>query len=247
MRRDAAKLIAEEERHGSSNRSKKYSCRLNPHLDYDDDFDYGPTRVSSSSRRQYGWNAKEFGDFLSPLEGFLNKNVGQQFDDVYSEFCAAVDPRSLDGHHIRTHFRSYLKYQFYVDDCGFLQKQKYDSYRNTWSDPKGKERIVDSIPVNDSLHFKKINGCWFVSEYRENDPDANVLELVRYEAGKGVYEKVRAGDQKNFKPRTLLRYRQLSKKEIREMKKLYWHRGTNVKWLERLRDTYRPLANYIQL
>lgn len=46
---------------------------------------------------------KEFSDHQNPIEGWLRKNVGRPWDDVFSEACAIA---SLDGtvrRHLRTH------------------------------------------------------------------------------------------------------------------------------------------------
>jgi hypothetical protein len=43
---------------------------------------------------RWGWS---FGDHISPLRGFLRKNVGRPWDKVYSEFCEHADPRGVRG------------------------------------------------------------------------------------------------------------------------------------------------------
>lgn len=104
MRPDLAKLTTEKERRGSSGYSKKYGGKVR--IVHDDEHDYeeefGGFR-SSSRRRAYGWNCKEFSDVLAPLRGALRKNVGRPWDKVYSEFCEVLDRRSLSGIHIFSH------------------------------------------------------------------------------------------------------------------------------------------------
>jgi hypothetical protein len=75
-----------------------------------------------------------FGDRLSPLFRWLESNCGRPWDDVYSEFCAVTDRRSIRGHHLWTHLdgyvdwgQSHLPYKsswFYVNDEGLLTQRK---------------------------------------------------------------------------------------------------------------------------
>jgi hypothetical protein len=42
-------------------------------------------------------------DRLAPLRRFLEKRLGQSWDDVWSEICSANDGRSVAGYHLRLH------------------------------------------------------------------------------------------------------------------------------------------------
>lgn len=57
-------------------------------------YDSGPSRVSISRRRAYGWDCKRHNDNTNPLQRFLCKNVGRLWNDVFSEICAIADHRS---------------------------------------------------------------------------------------------------------------------------------------------------------
>src|SRR5579872_2309186 len=98
MRDDMAKVVTERPRRGHAERSKKWGCRLNP-KDCDLD-DYGARRAPIASRRQYGWNSKEFSDLLGPLRRYLHAQVGRPWDKVWSEITETLDNRSLTGQHI---------------------------------------------------------------------------------------------------------------------------------------------------
>src|SRR5262249_35468799 len=91
LRSDMHKVVTERPRHGHRNRSQKWGGRVAE--DYD-----GRTFVSSARRRQYGWYAKEFSDFLAPLRRYLRAQVGRPWDKVYSEIRKAV-PNGLHGDH----------------------------------------------------------------------------------------------------------------------------------------------------
>jgi len=76
----------------------------------------------------------ELGDRLSPLYRWLESNCGRPWDDVYSEFCAVTDRRSIRGHHLWTHLDGYVNWgqhypiwwrrwtSFYMDEEGILQQ-----------------------------------------------------------------------------------------------------------------------------
>lgn len=95
MRPDIAH-ISNMSHHGSTRTSKKYGGRVrhvpDPNHLYENEF--GGRRNAS---RRRGWmNINS-----SPIVGFLNKNLGRPWDDVYSEFCAVNDSRTLLGREMR--------------------------------------------------------------------------------------------------------------------------------------------------
>lgn len=104
-----SKLLTEQERAGSRNPSRKWGGRVkynpDPEFDYEDEI----TRVSMSRHgMQYGWNGKSLTDVLSPLYGYLEKNVGRHWDDVYSELSKGLDRRSVSGLHVFSHLWDYV-------------------------------------------------------------------------------------------------------------------------------------------
>lgn len=111
MKEYFSKLLTEQERAGSKNRSVKWGRRLK----YDPDSEYEdqpPSRVSSGRHKQemYGRvESKNLTDVLNPLKGFLRKNVGRKWDDVYSELCQGLDRRSVSGLHVFTHLWQYVE------------------------------------------------------------------------------------------------------------------------------------------
>lgn len=158
MRDDIAKLLCERQRIGSRSKSLKTGMKLDPRIDYDDDFDSGPSRHSTSRRRQHGWNSKELNENLRPLYQFLDKSVGRKWDDVYSEICANLNPtKAIDYHvfqhlgwHVDLHRHGRHDHRYYgglyVDDSGILCKAPHRRY----------ERPV--APVT-SLHW--YDNVWF--------------------------------------------------------------------------------------
>jgi len=50
--------------------------------------------------RKNPWSGEKFTDHLSPLYGYLRKNAGRAWNDVYSDLAAQFDVRSLAGYHV---------------------------------------------------------------------------------------------------------------------------------------------------
>ncbi len=103
MKSSMMKLLCERERIGHKNLSAKTGKKLNPNVDYGDDFDSGSNRHPISRNKQYGYDAKQFNENLNPLEGFLRKSVGKLWNDVYSELLQGIDKRKVIGQHVLTH------------------------------------------------------------------------------------------------------------------------------------------------
>jgi hypothetical protein len=109
MKHDMMKLICERERIGHTSPSLKTGKRLDPNLDYSDDFDSGPSRLSTSRKKAYGYKCKELNENLNPLERFLETAVGRLWDDVYSEIRANIDVRKAIGLHVMTHLWHFVE------------------------------------------------------------------------------------------------------------------------------------------
>lgn len=116
MRKDMAKVVTERPRRGHGNTSKKWGRRLH-RSEYELD-DHGPTRVRISRRGQYGWNCKSFSDLLGPLRGYLKKQAGRHWDDVWSELSAVLDKRSITGQHIFDHIDGEVQRNCFIGKDG---------------------------------------------------------------------------------------------------------------------------------
>lgn len=102
MRHDMGKVITERERGGSSAKSAKdgVSVKWGGH---DADYDDQPKRGKISRYSQYGYSHKEFTDVLSPLHGFIRKQVGRPWDKIYSEMCQILDKGKVTHKHVFDH------------------------------------------------------------------------------------------------------------------------------------------------
>lgn len=105
MRDDIEKVICERPRLGGHYvRKKSHRRRLN-RIDGETE----PKGESMHRRRLYGWQAKEFSDFLEPLKGFLAKSVGRPWSKVYAEMAALLPRDTTTGRHVWQHVRSYVE------------------------------------------------------------------------------------------------------------------------------------------
>lgn len=126
MRKDMNKLLCEQERRRSWD---KYHNYRNVNRDdvveiSDDDLELaavGTTnarRESMKARYDYGYNRRDFSENLNPLYGFVRKNAGRRWDDVYSELCQAFDMRSVINQHILIHLFQYVEKETRIGDDG---------------------------------------------------------------------------------------------------------------------------------
>jgi hypothetical protein len=185
VRRDLAKCTTERPRHGRSRAiTKKYGGRVkvNPDREHDYPDEYGGFR-SSSRKRQI--NAKGFPDFLSPLRGAIRKSVGRPWDDVFGEFCEALDRRGLSGYHIWTHLMWEVETNTFLgEDGGVYGQSILPVFSGRWSKVEGfyvhpltglllykepkrfrrmKNKLKHDIPVpgNEPQVYRRIDGLWF--------------------------------------------------------------------------------------
>lgn len=221
MKEYFSKLLTEQERAGSKNRSVKWSGRLkyDPDSDYDDQINY----VSMSRHgRQYGWNGKSLTDVLSPLRGYLRKNVGRKWDDVYSELCRGLDRRSVSGLHVFTHLWQYVEKNTVMIDgnvcyvgTGFREKGYVpieESYRYEQFYVHPEDGILCAAPIR-SYRARRNH------QFRQKE-DENVIEIglgKAYRKMEGIwyYTEYAKVDKYDGYHGIILKKRQLNKKELR--------------------------------
>ena len=222
------KVVVERERHGSTQRNRKWGQRLAfvPDADYDDQ----PKFVSSSRGRQYGHHHKWFSDVLGPLEGFLRGNLGRPWDKVFSELRQGLDVRKVTGRHIFEHLewmvetdcwigadrKVYAPSQgwevsgFYVHPrTGLLCFKQIPSARE-----RKKQRLlrqeIDEIRFDCARSFKLIDGQWYFVLYE-------TVEMTRYEPAHSMWDVVQRRQVQLIwgRNRVAVRKRQCNREEIR--------------------------------
>jgi hypothetical protein len=156
--------------------------KVNPDREHDYPDEYGGFH-SSSRKRQI--NAKGFADFLSPLRGAIRKNVGRPWDNVFSEFCDALDRRGLSGYHIWTHLMWEVETNTFLGEDGEVYGQsvlpvfsgRFAKVEGFYVHPltrlllykepkrfrrmKNKPKLEIPVPGNEPHVYRRIDGLWF--------------------------------------------------------------------------------------
>jgi hypothetical protein len=185
------KVVTERPRRGHSNPSRKWGGRV-PEV-YE-----GQTFISSARRRQYGWNSKEFSDFLSPLRRYLRGQVGRPWDKVYSEIRKAV-PNGMHGDHIWLHIKTEVEINCFERDGRIFARPRYFPrevevsglyvhprtlllcYKETPVKPlKKRTSYVHRIHIAENEEYRRINGLWYYQKFTRLDVSGPpVLQLVQ--------------------------------------------------------------------
>lgn len=148
MRRDHHKLICEKERRGNYNfhdirHMKNETLNDDWYMDDIEEDDelivHSNQKTSMTKPYRSRWIDKEFSDNSNPIRGFVRKNVGRKWDDVFSEFCDIYDQRSVLTKHLFQHLKQYVERKLQIVDgklgtyskwCGFqsLESGWFDYY-----------------------------------------------------------------------------------------------------------------------
>lgn len=232
MREHFSKLLTEQERSNSGAKSAKWGRRLK--YDPDSDYEDEPRRVSSSRRQQERWTGedKSLTDVLSPLRGYLRKNVGRKWDDVYGELCGALDRRSVSGLHVFQHLRDYVDTncwigektgkvytdgargttqpdEFYVHPWTGLLCEVPRTKRRWWYHDRPKEPVTE-IHLEPGKSYKQIEGIWYYTEWTK-------VKLYRYRETHWP-RKDQYRYWESYEDQVFQKKRQLNKKELKSLK-----------------------------
>lgn len=236
MKPHFSKLLTEKERAGSSLPSEKWSKRLkyDPYSDYEKELNRVPMSRTSWINAA-GWDEqKALTDVLSPLKGYLRKNIGKHWDKVWSELCSNLDRRSVTGRHVFEHLFQYVSVKCWQDEdgkiyelgrvgyggdhktpisdyyvhpkTGILYKRvEYESNRSYRKRQKAEEPIT-KLNWPDGSYAEPIEGVWyFFKIYYE---DVYVPAMKRYDGSiRAAYHKQEARFEKL----------QLNKKELKTL------------------------------
>lgn len=137
MRKDMSKKLVDTRRLGNGRNSKNMRYRRERLIleEYEDEEGNIITDIADSvihshktGIRDQSWSRKEFGENLNPLWRYLQSQLNNDWDEIYSDICEHMDRRSAVGGHIFEHLWGYVV-------------------------PKNKVRIIDNIPYK--LHAYK--------------------------------------------------------------------------------------------
>ena len=134
MRDDMAKVVTERPRHGHGNKSHKTTGQRIRRYDPDQEYDQ-PTRLPVARSRQYGYDAKEFSDLISPLKRYLRSCIGRPWSKVHSELSRTLDRRGVSGSHIWDHVMLEIEVDCYIGDEGLAYANNRRYVVRTWERP----------------------------------------------------------------------------------------------------------------
>jgi hypothetical protein len=239
MREDMHKVIVERPRYGHSHASAKTRLRIR---DYDPDkaYDY-PSRISTARRHLYGYAAKSFNDFLSPVRRFLQKRVGTPWNAVYSELVRGLDRRKVTGRHVLQHVELMVERNCYFDVAGQPRAKRGDRpVTGLYVDPRDgalrkaiavsktqRDRPPSRVRVDALTQFERINGIWYLHISEFLDP----REVIRYDWDplKRVYTDVRREDIPGVARTHRVRTKQANKRELKLLHALLTKRVSNLR------------------
>ncbi len=174
MRKDMAKKLVETHRTPPGITYKETRTTGNDSRFYEE----APKRERMMQR--YGYKTKEFGENFPPLLGYLRKNCGRKWNDVYSELCTSLKGGGTVIEHVKVHlFRDFLVEKpqwidgkphtqhwwsgwaelsegtFYVDKKGILKVVPESSKK------RKKKKDCDFLFVSPQKQYRRINDVWF--------------------------------------------------------------------------------------
>ena len=139
--RNLARTVVEGGRAGYSKWERKARNRSNRRLRFDAEGDI----VAGKPRRASG---RGFADRLSPLRRWIEAQVGRGWNNVYREFCARIDRRTLKGWHLEDHLLGEVQSmdrpwgRFFVDPQGILRRIPRNRARQAPVPPCTRERAL---------------------------------------------------------------------------------------------------------
>jgi hypothetical protein len=212
------KLICERQRRGSKNKYHDYrhvkGIAMNDNVfleDFEeDDITMVAPKIIEPMDRIYRqrWANKEFSDFTSPIKGFIHKNLGRKWDDVFSEFCAQYDQRAIINKHLFLHLKQNVcrkvfevngelqvrdQYrvstlekayeQFYVDPRDGILKENKDYvhwkvHRRNYNNKAQIERNKTIRVIDKFTECHLINNIWFKIKFIEREGYMKLHERV---------------------------------------------------------------------
>lgn len=253
MRNDMHKVIIDTHRRGGSwgkkNKGKNASIEELPNKE-------------GMKERWYG-GTKALGDRLNPLNRWLDKQVGRNWDDVYSEICKTNDKRSMSQSHLIDHIERHMveRHIEYIngkayDKNGFSWGGKWSElsdgdlyvcpetgkllkYKSKRSRPKFDINKIDRLVNQDDETecFVKIKGLWYFSDYSQNQH----LEGYRNPYSGQIRYRYAYGNKYggydslfNNSYYVMVHKEQLSKKELKKLRVL----------LDKMQKTYKKSVFY---
>jgi len=195
MREDMATVVTERPRAGLRFKApkglkKQYERELRDECE--------SKREKIRQKWQVGYEGKQFTDVLGPIYGYILKQVGRRWDDVYSEICKNLPNNSLNTSHVRGHIEDFVEvkvilidgvpydtrgvspisnygrwpFAFYVHPVtNILCKLKQEKGRYRW---KKKAKVGIDVPGEPLQQYHFIDDVWYIltlKPVKENPDD----------------------------------------------------------------------------
>lgn len=149
MRDDYDKIICERPRLYAS---KTYKHVRRSTVAKDDE--YSNLSNKESMRRPYGYERKQFNDYLNPLYRWLDKQVGRPWDKVQSDLHQMLDSRKTTDQHVWDHVKREVQERVIKEDGKVLVLNEYiGAYEKLRS---GKLYVWNGILKKNKLSAKKV-------------------------------------------------------------------------------------------
>ncbi|MDZ7991639.1 MAG: hypothetical protein RM022_029365 [Nostoc sp. EfeVER01] len=177
--------------------------------------------------------SKYLSDHLGPLRRFLRSQVGQPWNEVYSQLCQRLDPSTMAGQHVIDHVWDYVERYVEIIDGGFYSKpyqgygnQLDTSYRDRFyihpetgilcavekipRKQKQKQEQTDILIIDNYHQYQKLNEIWYLITF-EDIPPVHTHYVMDAVKGKINYSAATYRGQTIY----AVRKQQCNKKEIR--------------------------------
>lgn len=238
MRNDMYKVIVERPRQGGLG-AQFPRCRLDRYFDPET----GEGRTKLGMRRPWINHdlRKSLNENLAPLRRFIERSVGERWNDVFAEICENIRCDSAVQLHVRQHVHDFVALfverrmgrmvrqpgtngaffqnepEFYVDpESGVLKRQRVRRYRGR--QPKRARRYIE---IDRSRQLRRVNGVWYELDLADYPRDPGSVRDMLF--GKPVADL--------WKNRLIETYgrvayartkQQLNTSELKKLRKQYW-------------------------
>lgn len=175
MRHDISRVVTERPRTGGGKLDKRYRREFAwSRLVQEGREEDSPLR--ESIRKKWGFNRKEFRDFLAPVKGFLRKSVGRPWNNVWSEISQNLSFGSTTQRHVLGHADDYVEKNPIEQEDGSVTDYRGYPIQNFRGPslyvhpstgllleapappPRQRYGFWAHVPV---VRFHRINGIWF--------------------------------------------------------------------------------------
>ncbi len=133
MRKDMNKVLCTRARAGGGRPNNKHFDRSNTPREIryfkGVKIDLSPKGESMRKRHRMDWNSKEFTDHIEPLHRYLLSQVGNHWDDVWSDICKVLKGKGLQSFHVKQHVKWAVDGIPHSGECYFDEK---DWHKPRW-------------------------------------------------------------------------------------------------------------------